>query len=56
MMLANPENEKDWQAMRDLETMVEAEKIKRDKKRLAAAMKKKRELKKTFEQLDEKKS
>lgn len=44
-------SEKDWQAQHDLQTLIEAEKIKRDKKRLAAAMKKKAELKKELERV-----
>jgi hypothetical protein len=46
------QSEKDWQAESDLRTLIEAEKIKRDKKRLAAAMKKKREMKKALEQVE----
>lgn len=48
-------SEKDWQAQSDLSTLIEAEKIKADKKRLTAAMAKKRELKKAVDALGDKK-
>lgn len=38
--------EKDWKAESDLNTLIEAEKIKKDKERLKAAMAKKREMQK----------
>lgn len=44
--------EDEWQAEDDLRTLINAEKIKADKKRLAAAMKKKREMKKSLEAID----
>ncbi|WP_022727230.1 hypothetical protein [Fodinicurvata sediminis] len=47
-------DEKDWQAQHDLETLIRAEKIKQDKKRLQAAMKKKRELSKALEGMGDK--
>lgn len=40
--------EGDWRAESDLNTLIEAEKIKRNKKRLSAAMKKKREMAKAL--------
>jgi len=48
-MYAAMTSEKEYRAQSDLETLIEAEKIKRDKKRLSAAMKKKREMKKNLE-------
>lgn len=36
--------DREWRAQRDLETLIEAEKIKADKDRLKAAMAKKREM------------
>lgn len=45
-------SEKDWQAEDDLRTLIAAEKIKRDKKRMTAAMKKKRELQKAINGLE----
>lgn len=53
--MANPISsaEKDWRAENDLNTLIEAEKIKRDKKRLAAAMKKKREMKQDLQNVGE---
>lgn len=42
-------SEKDWKAEHDLNTLIEAEKIKKDSKRLKAAMAKKREMKKNLE-------
>lgn len=41
--------ERDWQAESDLRTLIEAEKVKSDPKRLKAAMKKKREMKKDLD-------
>ncbi len=43
---AMPKEEQDWQAENDLRTLIEAEKIKGDPKRLKAAMAKKREMSK----------
>lgn len=40
--------ENDWMAEDDLRTLIAAEKIKQDKSRLAAAMKKKREMAKAL--------
>lgn len=42
-----------WRAEEDLRTLIEAEKIKGDKKRLAAAMKKKREMTKALSKAGE---
>lgn len=53
-MMASPDNEKEWNAQRDLETLIEAEKIKQDKDRLKAAMGRKKKLKKALEGLDDK--
>lgn len=44
--------EKDWRAEDDLRTLIEAEKIKKDKARLKAAMAKKREKMKALENLE----
>lgn len=38
-MAAYPDSDKDWQAEHDCNTLIEAEKIKKDKGRYAAAMK-----------------
>lgn len=43
--------EKEWQAQADLQTLIEAEKIKRDKSRLRAAMTKKRELQRNLSKI-----
>lgn len=45
-------SDKDWKAESDLNALIEAEKIKLDNVRMAAAMKKKKELKKSLEKLD----
>ena len=39
-----PGMDKDWQAESDLRTLIEAEKIRKDKGRMAAAMKKRAEM------------
>lgn len=44
--------EKDWRAEEDLRTLIEAEKIKKDKARLKAAMAKKREKVKALQDLE----
>ena len=41
---AIPAEEAEWRADSDLRTLIEAEKIKRDPKRLRAAMRKRREM------------
>lgn len=54
-MTATPkmsEQEKEYMAENDLRTMVEAEKIKRDKPRMAAAMKKHKEMMAAMESID----
>ena len=43
--------EAEWQAEGDLNTLIDAEKIKKDKKRLAAVMKRKRELTKALDKV-----
>ncbi len=42
-------SDKEWEAENDLRTLIEAEKVKGDPKRLKAAMRKKREMKKDLE-------
>lgn len=49
------ETDKEMQARHDLETLIDAEKIKLDKDRLAAAMKEKRKQQKALENVDGKK-
>lgn len=44
--------EKDWRAESDLNTLIEAEKIKKDKNRLKAAMAKKREMQKALAKVE----
>lgn len=44
-------SEKDWEAEHDLNTLIEAEKVKNDPKRLKAAMAKKRELSKALSKM-----
>lgn len=46
--------EAEWQAESDLRTLIDAEKIKGDPKRLRAAMKKKRELSKALAGMEKK--
>lgn len=46
--------EKEWQAESDLRTLIEAEKIRKDKPRLAAAMKKARDEKAALTKLEQK--
>ena len=43
-MAAMPKGEEDFQAESDLRALIEAEKIKKDKKRMSAAMKKHKEM------------
>jgi len=43
--------DKEWRAESDLNTLIEAEKIKKDKTRLAAVMKRKRTLAKALEKV-----
>lgn len=50
-MPSMPAQDKDWQAESDLRTLIEAEKIKGDKKRMQAAMKKKREMNQDLEKI-----
>lgn len=45
--------EKEWRAKDDLHTLIEAEKIKKDKPRLKAAMEKKREMAKNLAAIDD---
>ncbi len=45
-------SEKDWQAEHDLNTLIDAEKIKRDPKRLKAVMAKKRDLQKALKGME----
>lgn len=52
MMIDTAKSEKEWEAQRDLQTLVEAEKIKLDPKRLKAAMAMKRKLKKALEEVE----
>ncbi len=52
MMMIEAKSEKDWEAQHDLETLIRAEKIKKDPKRLKAAMAMKRKLKKELEGLE----
>jgi len=49
---AMEKEENDWRAEDDLRTLVAAEKIKRDPKRLKAAMAKKREMKKDLDAIE----
>lgn len=42
--VAGMPNEQDWMAENDMRTLVEAEKIRKDKKRLSAALKKRDEM------------
>lgn len=51
-MPALSSDEKKWRAKDDLHTLIEAEKIKRDKDRLKAAMTMKREMKKDLERVE----
>lgn len=44
MKSASPQMDKDWQAECDLRTLIDAEKIKKDKARHAAALKKHAEM------------
>lgn len=50
-MVVASKNEAEWRAEADLHTLIEAEKIKRDGKRLKAAMAKKREMEKTLKRV-----
>ena len=50
-MPAMAASDRDWEAENDLRTLIEAEKIKRDKKRLAAAMKKRKAMKKDLDNI-----
>lgn len=52
-MRAMTAEDKSWRAESDLNALIEAEKIKNDPKRLKAAMKKKREMKKNLEEAGE---
>lgn len=52
MLNISGKTEKDWRAESDLQTLIEAEKIKRDKTRLKAAMAKKRALAKALESVE----
>lgn len=45
-------SEKEWEAQHDLETLIRAEKIKQDPKRLKAAMAMKRKLKKALDGME----
>lgn len=51
MALAMAASERDWRAESDLHTLIEAEKIKRDQKRLRAAMKKRKEMEKDLDRV-----
>lgn len=53
MMIDSPASEKEWDAQNDLETLIRAEKIKADPKRLKAAMAQKRKLKKAIDKVGE---
>jgi len=44
-------SEKEWRAEHDLQTLIEAEKIKADRSRLKAAMNRKREMQKSLAKL-----
>ncbi len=44
-------SDKEWEAEQDLNTLIDAEKIKKDKVRLKAVMKRKRELTKALEKV-----
>lgn len=46
--IVSPMDDKSWQAEDDLRTLISAEKIKSDKDRFAAAMKKRDEMKKAI--------
>jgi len=46
-------SDKDFEAENDLRSLIEAEKIKRDKKRFSAAMKKRKEMKANLEKIKE---
>lgn len=52
MMIGEAKSEKEWEAQRDLETLISAEKIKQDPKRLKAAMAMKRKLKKALDGME----
>ena len=52
MMIGDVKSEKEYEAMHDLKTLIEAEKIKQDQKRLKAAMQQKRKLKKALESME----
>lgn len=45
--------EQEWQAENDLRTLIDAEKIKRDPKRLKAAMAKRKEMKKDLDAIED---
>lgn len=51
MMVDSPKSEKEWEAQMDLETLIRAEKIKADSKRLKAAMACKRKMKKALDKV-----
>lgn len=44
--------EKEWQAESDLRTLIDAEKVKKDKSHLDAAMKKQKEMKADLEKIE----
>ena len=49
--VAMPKSEKEWRAEHDLNTLIEAEKIKKDSARLKAAMAKKRDMQKALSKI-----
>lgn len=53
MIVGDSKSEKEWQAESDLRTLIEAEKIKKDQKRLKAAMQQKRKMKKALESVED---
>lgn len=50
-MASITDSEKDWRAEHDLQTLIEAEKIKADPKRLKAAMAHKRKMQKSLDKV-----
>ena len=51
-MAAMPKGEEDFQAESDLRALIEAEKIKKDKKRMSAALKKRDEMKEALSDVE----
>lgn len=54
-MIGSASSEKEWEAQRDLETLIEAQKIKKSSKRLKAAMEQKKKLQGALNNVDGKK-